>query len=82
MLGAGLLAGREVELNLIIFPTALPALAGQLGLGWSLMGKYRVKIEGRINEVNPLMGVLPILKAKGWVTKCQVILGPWWYFFG
>lgn len=48
MLGAGLLAGREVELNLIIFPTALPALAGQLGLGWSLMGKCGVNIEGKI----------------------------------
>lgn len=47
MLGAGLLAGREIELNLILFPTVLPALARQLGLGWLLMGKYRVKIEGR-----------------------------------
>lgn len=63
-------------------PYSAPSPGKAAGAGVVADGEIQGENRGKKNEVNPLLGVLPILKTKGWVTKCQVILGPWWYFFG
>lgn len=63
-------------------PYSAPSPGRAAGAGVVPDGEIQGENRGKKNEVSPLMGVLPILKAKGRVTKCQVILGSWWYFSG
>lgn len=52
-------------------PYSAPSTGRAAGAGVVTDGEMRGEYRGKNNEVDPLLGVLPILKAKGCVTKCQ-----------